>query len=313
MKRFIYPILQCSSFVLNKWMGNFNDCIWLIGDGRSGTTWISALLNSSGMRREIFEPLHPDYVEYQAKYKGYHYLGFQDECPELKAFYQRVFSGDFRSFWADRGGLRFRYKGVVVKDIFASLLAESIIPQFPNVKPIWLVRHPFAVADSKVKTAKKGYKWNLDLNVFLEQPRLIDRFLSPYSKMVRNINYSDSDFLKYVVTWCIINFLPLHGNLQREVPIVFFERIVSGETDQIEAISGTQIDWQKFYTPSKLASDDFRGPRIKSVEELCHGLNKSEIEDANFVLDQFNLSSIYAEPAKPKLPSYTKSGRKFSS
>ena len=46
--------------------GDFSKTIWLVGDGRSGTTWIANLLNADNSYREMFEPFHPQKVP-QAK------------------------------------------------------------------------------------------------------------------------------------------------------------------------------------------------------------------------------------------------------
>ena len=37
--KLIYPIRNIV-LVANQWIGNYEKVIWLIGDGRSGTTWL---------------------------------------------------------------------------------------------------------------------------------------------------------------------------------------------------------------------------------------------------------------------------------
>ena len=36
---------------------------WMVGSGRSGTTWLSSLLNADCTMREVFEPVHVLHVE----------------------------------------------------------------------------------------------------------------------------------------------------------------------------------------------------------------------------------------------------------
>src|SRR5688572_637852 len=43
-------------------LGNYRERLWLIGDGRSGTTWAANLLNHRGRYRQLFEPFHPQMV-----------------------------------------------------------------------------------------------------------------------------------------------------------------------------------------------------------------------------------------------------------
>ena len=37
----------------------YKHTIWLIGSGRSGTTWVSSIINYKNDFRELFEPFHP--------------------------------------------------------------------------------------------------------------------------------------------------------------------------------------------------------------------------------------------------------------
>ena len=32
---------------------------WMVGSGRSGTTWLASLINADHTMREVFEPVHP--------------------------------------------------------------------------------------------------------------------------------------------------------------------------------------------------------------------------------------------------------------
>jgi hypothetical protein len=52
-----------SALVANYCAGRFRyPIVWVIGDGRSGTTWLMELINWRKTYREMFEPFHPRFV-----------------------------------------------------------------------------------------------------------------------------------------------------------------------------------------------------------------------------------------------------------
>ena len=59
--RVSYPFKKIIAYAnyMNK---NYKEVIWLIGDVRSGTTWVSNLINHENKYRTMFEPFHPNYI-----------------------------------------------------------------------------------------------------------------------------------------------------------------------------------------------------------------------------------------------------------
>ena len=99
-------------------LGHFRDAIWLVGDGRSGTTWVSSLINHDGTRREMFEPFHPYLIPQVAPFQPHQYLRGGADYPAIYAVAQRIFSGRFCHPRTDQRQRIGRHQGLLVKDIF---------------------------------------------------------------------------------------------------------------------------------------------------------------------------------------------------
>ena len=135
---------------------NLSHSIFLAGDGRSGTTWISNIINYENDFRYMFEPFHPHYIQQARGYKLFQYLRPGNNEPYFIDTARKVFSGTFRSLRVDRFNRKTFVKKRLIKDIFSNLFLKWINTHFPDVKIILLLRHPCAVAVSKKKLREKN-------------------------------------------------------------------------------------------------------------------------------------------------------------
>ncbi len=113
-------IIRCSrSTVLkaNYVLRRYNDVVWLIGDGRSGTTWLSDLMNHANRYRTMFEPFHPRFVDAVAFLSPHEYIRPCDPHGQLAAAASAIFSGRFPHPRVDSGNRSLVYNGLLIKDI----------------------------------------------------------------------------------------------------------------------------------------------------------------------------------------------------
>ena len=47
---------------LNSSISPYHEKVWIVGDGRSGTNWLSSIINHDGKSRLFYEPIHPEKV-----------------------------------------------------------------------------------------------------------------------------------------------------------------------------------------------------------------------------------------------------------
>lgn len=120
----------------NYYLNNYNEVIWLIGDGRSGTTWVSDLINHEKSYREMFEPFHPMLVRDANFIIPHQYMRRDGSNEDLEAFSAKVFSGKYTHERLDSENRSLRYSGLLIKDIFANLMSHWAVSQFQQVKPV---------------------------------------------------------------------------------------------------------------------------------------------------------------------------------
>ncbi|MCE7874390.1 hypothetical protein DYH09_29020 [bacterium CPR1] len=116
------------------------DVPWVIGDGRSGTTWVANLINFRGESRLLFEPFHPAKVRLARGYPLFLYLRRQADQETLWHFYADIFTGRIPAHRRiDLYNPHLFYRRRLVKDIFANLFAHWVDEQFPGVRKVMVL------------------------------------------------------------------------------------------------------------------------------------------------------------------------------
>ncbi len=174
--------------------------IWLLSDGRSGSTWMSGLINARGDFREYFEPLHSARTP---EFSGEPLIPYaRGGAAALKyvAFYRRVFAGEFALEGCGPSGPA--DGPIIVKDIHALLIARATLDGLADVRPICLVRHPLDVARSKL--ALDDWTWLREPAQLLQDRALAEDWLAPYEAHIRA---AQRPFEKYVALWAILHLV----------------------------------------------------------------------------------------------------------
>ena len=117
------PAVLSANYHLN----NYNEVVWVIGSGRSGTTWVTDMLNYKQGFREMLEPFRPHVVSRSAFLRLNQYVRPNHRHATLDAFYAEVFSGRFQHVEVDSPANKLLFKGLLVKDVFANLFKNSAV------------------------------------------------------------------------------------------------------------------------------------------------------------------------------------------
>ncbi|MGP1383514.1 MAG: sulfotransferase domain-containing protein [Thainema sp.] len=305
-------VLRVPLASLNYHLGNYEDVIWVVGDGRSGTTWLADLINWHGRYRELFEPFHPEIVQNAKHFNFFEYLRPEQRNSDVADFLNLVFSGKFKNFRADVSQLRWFYEGLLVKDIFANLLLPWVNQNLPSVKKVLVVRNPFATAVSKQK--KKGWTWMEDPQDFLKQKELYEDYLAPFENV---IYATGEDFIeKQVLIWAIIHYIPLHSLKKNDAYILFYEDLVNDPEKEIEKLFRYLYGESKFLyidnasLKNKLLSKAAKPSRTsrkkngqKTIENSLDSwkaeLSTRQIEQGIKILSRFGLDKLYGVDSVP--------------
>ena len=272
--------------------GDHTDTVFLAGSGRSGTTWLSDLINHDSGYRQIFEPFHPQKV---ADFRGFgskQYLRPGDRREEFLEPARRALTGGLRSGWTDRGGAPGARRRLV-KDIRANLLLGWLAENFPGMPIVLLMRHPCAVVSSRLAL---GWRDNLDETI--AQGDLVEDHLLPVEGRIRSAR---DPFERHLFLWCIDNHVPLRQFTPGGIHFCFYENLLldpEPELRRLFAFLGRDFDdgvLDKLERPSFTSR---RGSR-PSADGWQSRVGGEQVARAGEVLGLFGLDRVYGPGAAP--------------
>ncbi len=295
----------------NYCFGNFkNEVIWVISDGRSGSTWLSNLINYEKRFRYMFEPFHPHFINEMKSYNYFPYLNPNKDYAEFYNFAKKVFSGEFVHPRVDSGNHNLLFKGLLIKDVFSNLFAKWVDVRFPKVKKILLLRHPCAVAYSKEKL--RHWKWMTEPVEFLANRELLNDYLTPFIDVIKS---AKTFFEKQIVIWAVVNYVPLRQFKEGHIHLVFYENIYSDFESEINKLFAYVFDKQpnkqanfslndklfyQFNKPSKVSRKDKTASGSENVlENWRKHVGSNDIKRMLEILKEFGLDKIYSEDTMP--------------
>jgi len=267
--------------------------VFLAGSGRSGTTWVSEIINHRDGYRLVFEPFHPGKVAICKDFRRKQYLRPDDRREEYLAPARRVLTGRLRNSWTDRFNRKFVARRRLIKDIRANLLLGWMHANFPEMPIVLLLRHPCAVAASRLALG-----WRDNLSGTMEQEELVEDFLSPVEAEIRGAR---DDFERHVFLWCIENYLPLRQFGLGEIHLAFYENLLARPEDEIRSLFdflGEGFDG-RVYRALRRPSSLSRKGESPSVDAWRRSVTDSQLGRAVEILALFGLDGVYGAGALP--------------
>jgi len=294
---------------LNARLGRYdNEVIWLIGDARSGTTWVSDLINHDKHYRDMFEPIRPSRVDPTSFLTPQQYVRPGDSYPQLTELMSEIFSGRFTHPRVDTANRRPLYGGLLVKDCFANLFARWASVEFPDVRPVLLIRNPFAVALSKKK--KPRWYWPTDPADLVAQDALMEDHLEPYRDVLSRTAAEGDDIQCMIATWAVINLVPLRQFGPDDVHVCFYEEIYDEPerrlrelyefTDRSGKRSNFSLDRETIERPSRMASE--HSTIVTNTSPLTtwkNELTTDQIDRGLALLAEFGVDDLYGDGVTP--------------
>ena len=189
---------------------HYHSAIWLLSDGRSGSTWFAQLLNFSRAFHLEHEPVH---ALFNPRLGGEALLPMPSSRA-IDTLYTPLFAdilgGNYiTNRFGEAGERATGDGGIIIRDIFALLIAPRILATFPQIRPLVIVRHPTEVALSKL--ALSDWAWFTEVDRFAADEILCATF----PDLAWHIARAESPFQKYVLGWAVC-----HG--------FFFSRVERG-------------------------------------------------------------------------------------
>lgn len=294
-------IIQRSYFNFNRYT-NYQNKLWLIGDGRSGTTWVSNLINHDKYFREVFEPFHSNFIPEMRFLSSHYYARPNIENQQLYDVSKKVFSGNLWHSRTDSDNSIGIYKGLFVKDIFANLFSYWVHKNFKDIKIILLIRNPFAVAISKY--LKKDWVWVTDPISLFSQLDLRKDYLEEYEDIIFGTSKKNDFILNQIVIWSIIHYVPFRQFNSDQIYLMFYENVFTNPRDEISKLTNyvgkefNQLSKQHIEKPSKVSGFDIQ-KGVSPITSWMNDLPVSTIDHGFKILECFGLDNLYDQKSLP--------------
>jgi len=281
-------------------LGDPRQTVFLAGTGRSGTTWVEDILNAQRSYRVLFEPFHAKRVPELREWSYRQYLRPGERAEKYLGPARRILRGQLRNAWVDQFNERHFVRRRLIKDIRANLLLRWIRENFPEIPIVLLMRHPCAVASSKLLE-----KWDTHLSDLLDQSELVEDHLQPFATAMRGAR---DDFERHVFLWCVENYVPLRQFARGEIHVCFYEHFcadLEAEGKALYAYLGREFDpglLDLARRPSAMAR-----PRSAvctnedPIDAWRQRITPARIRRAVEILELFGLDRIYGESSLPRL------------
>jgi hypothetical protein len=258
------------------------ETVFLASSGRSGSTWIQEMLTKKGSYRILFEPFHSHIIDPLSKWHYRQYIGSDESGDAFIKVTDSILRGKIRHQWIDQDNQKLFPRKRFLKDIRANLFIAWLKKRFPYVKVIFLTRHPFKVARSRLRLG-----WEADLSIFFHQDRLMRRHFPDDRHFLESIS---TPFGRQVAFWSIENLIPLRELSDKNAFALSYEDIKKSpraELDRISSVLNIQT--------CELTSDDIKKPSRTIFDSMSEQINLSDIErdEALRILTRFGLDRLY--------------------
>ncbi len=276
--------------------------VLLAGSGRSGTTWLGQIINHGNVYRDIFEPFHPQRVALVRHWPVMRYLPTDASAEHEGSVIKRLLAGHVRSAWTDAYNRKTFVSQRLIKDIRANLLLGWIAHNCPDVKLLLAMRHPCAVAHSRLKL-----KWDTHLSELLAQPMLMRDHLEAHRPTIERIQREGDAWQRHLTMWCIENLVPLRQLRAGQAHVMQYERYCDNFVGEVDALFGflgrevpAGIDHARRRQSAHYRRDSAILRGVSLIDDWQSRVSTLQIDQALALLDAFGLDHLYNERTMPR-------------
>lgn len=288
-------------------VGDRSATTFIAGMGRSGTTWVGAVVNHDGSYRVLFEPFRPRYVPSARIFGRFAYVRPDDRMPERVDAAESILAGKTPRGTVDRGhrGLIFRHR--IVKEVRCNLMLGWLKGLRPGMPLILVMRNPFAVAASWLRL-----QWGMpekdglsELDVILGHQALLDDF-PVIDDVLATIDRTDA-FDRVMVEWCILHLIPGHHLHAGDAHVLCYEHMLEqprAEAARLATYLGRPIQGPTLDRALATMRTDFLGRGSGVAHEDLLGdwkevLSSRQVERGHRILADFGLDRLYDAQGMP--------------
>lgn len=278
----------------------------IFGSPRGGSTWMMKIIQTITKEPIIWEPLH-----LRTKNDSFRKLnfGWRQYIPEdvvwgeAQLTFNQLFAGKYidNSIYKYSNFKQLLFsKSFLIKICRGNLLLPWLTNNFSfNYKPIYMIRHPFAVVSSQLKHGA----WNYPVIKFNIPEIPYNQIYIKHEKYLKSLKTKEE---MLTANWCITNQLPLnHLNNNINWLTINYEEILVNPHKSLQRILQEwkiQFDLDRIDF-SKKSFTTKQGSPIQISKQLGYwkeNLNNEQVDRMLKVLEYFNVK-VYSKNLEPEI------------
>lgn len=220
------------------------DNILIFADPRGGSTWLTEVIKEIVRLPVVWEPLHVRKIKRLESLNFSYRQNIPEDAkwPEAYFFFKDLFLGKIKSNWIYHREPLVSFvknKAAIIKFCRANLLIPYLTNNFDfKKKPIYLIRHPFAVAASQINQG--GWK-NTD-NTFNFTEHRFNDYILEHKEFLSSLKTKEEVL---VANWCLTNKPTLDhpDNNKRWITITYEELLLNPELTINRVLDWWKIDY----------------------------------------------------------------------
>jgi len=273
-----------------------DNTIVLASMARSGSTFVSNIINCDNTYRVMFEPFRYDRVSEARNFVHPLYLRPENNDPRFVLPAQKILTGKVHSQWIDKENRAIFPQRRLIKDIRINLFLKWLHNHFPAVKIVLLVRHPCAVAESWLAVFGVRHSAFDRLNA---NPSLVEDI---GSSIMEHYRQAKPGLESLVFLWCISYWIPFHQFGKDELYLLFYEDLLLDphiELERLFAFLGHPYSPQKAQRVFAQASSTARFDQVTQTQGFkfdswMSRVTPAQIERAYEIMSLFGLEQLYS-------------------
>jgi hypothetical protein len=250
--------------------------IFIAGVAAHSLNAVAEYIESASDCKRLIEPFTSFYYPASPGFPYYFHLRPDNADPK---YLRRV-----ATVLAPHGGKR----RVLIQEWRANLWLGWLSKQFPQTRVVLVVRHPCAVASTRIlldtPTRTKVFAWRV--------PRIQDGL----ERFADLINHSTDLFDRHVIDWCLQHHVPLRQLAGQDHHVLFYERLVTPETRD-HTVRGLL----EYVGGCSSAADQPRlmRERYAVMDGGRKHITRAQEQRAADLLREFGLGDLYDEHGRP--------------
>lgn len=286
---------------------NLNKNHYIFADPRGGSTWLMEIIQNITNEPVIWEPLDLNLKNNpfnEINFDWRQYIPYDAKWPEAKVCFELLFQGkileknilDYSTFSQLNNS-----ESLLFKICRGNALLPWLVENFEfKHKPVYMVRHPFAIASSQLRHGGWSH-----LSKTFEIPET--PFNSHYKRHSHLLNSITTNEEILVAKWCLTNLHTLnHHNNDKKWITIYYEDFVLNPEQQVQKILDS---WNLSYDTSLINFDknsqtthlDSPDLNIKKISSWQNKFNQYQIDKMGRILEYFNVHIYRKDSPLPKL------------